>query len=288
VLGETELRLALALYDVLALAHPATDSWTARDGARRRVLALCRALAGVPAAETRDEIVARHALLHMLPQLVRQDVRVRWWIGHADFKGQKPPRRLTAWPNARNVRVESETVPVHELLGFEEGVLVHAALLAASPLTELLQPDRPSPGFAWGRAGAILRDAELARAVAFAWLAPGRAGPAIAAAAEAWERMLHQAVTPAEARATTAFLVHLAVLAAMDEGATRELEGPAASLFWALPDVIAPIAPAIAMPPGAEADAALVRRWRALRAHALAELGDARVEELRRNAGARL
>jgi hypothetical protein len=288
VFGAEELRLAMALYNALALAHPATSTWTARSGARPRVLAVSRALCSLPPPSGQAGLVARHTLLWQLPALSRQDTTVRWWTGKAEFRGQRPPRRLTAWPGLRNVRVDPARVPVHELLGFEEGILLHAALLDASPLTDVLHPDRAAPGFAWGHAGTVLADVELARLVAHAWIAPDRVTATLPAAAAAWERLLHGAAPAVEVRATTAFLVHVGVLAALDEGTPADPADAALALFWALPDVVEPVELALAAPPGIAAEARLDARWRARRARAVRTLGEDRIDSLRKSLEVRL
>jgi hypothetical protein len=287
VLGAIDLRLALTLYNALALAHPDTERFTARSAARARVLAVSLDLAAVPKATTRAEVLGRHGLLWQLPALSRTDLHVRWWTGRAEFRGQRPPRRLLAWPGVRGVHVDRDEVPIHELLGFEEGVALHAALLGASPLTDLATPERVAPGFAWGHAQVVLADVELARAVAHGWIAPGRAPAALPAAGAAWERLLAQTAPAAEVRAATAFLVHVGVLAAMDD-ASVALEAPGAALFWALPDVVLPVAPILAQPPGVADEARLAARWTARRERAVELLGAHRIAELRQQLAARL
>ncbi len=285
VLGADELRLAVALYNALALAHPDLERWSARAGKRRHVLAVSMAFADLPPAIERETLLARHALLARLFVVARQDVKVSWWTGKAEFKGQRPPSRLIAWPSVRGVRVEQEDVPLAELLGFDEGQRLLAALLDASPLTDVLAPERQAPSFAWRGPGvlAILRDAELARFVAHAWIDPARAPIVLPAAALAWERLLRQAASAAHVRAVTAFLVHVGVLAALaDAPATTELgNGVAgAGLFWALPQLAARVAPELAAPPGVQAERALADRWAALRERGLGIIGAPMADKL--------
>ncbi len=277
-LGVDEMRLCIALYNALALAHPDLEGWTTRSGKRPLVLEVSLALAQLPLALTRPALLARHPMLARLHAAHRQDVRVQWWTGHAEFKGRKPPPRLTAWGGLRRVRVENETVPLAELLGFEEGQRLLAALYEASPLTDILVPERSAPGFSWASAGvvAILRDAELARFVAHSWITPERAQAALPAAAAAWERMLSQAVDIPHVRAVTAFLTHVGVLASLAEAplaAEHARDAASVGLFWALPELAARVAPELAWPPGLERTSTHAGRWGALRMRGLSMLG---------------
>jgi hypothetical protein len=279
-LGGDELRLCLALYNALALAHPDLDSWTARSGKRAAVLEVSLELAKLPLALDRRTLLARHTLLARLHVAARQDVRVRWWTGRAEFKGRTPPARLTLWPTVRAVRVEHELIPLSELLGFEEGQRLLATLYDASPLTDLLHPERSAPGFSWASAGilAILRDAELARHVVHSWISPERAPLVLPAAAAAWERLLgQQAADIPHLRAVTAFLTYVGVLASMAESpltAENGRDAPGVGLFWALPEIAARVAPELAWPPGLETASPRAGRWSALRLRGLSLVGN--------------
>jgi hypothetical protein len=142
----------------------------------------------------------------------------------------------------RRVRTETAEVPLARVLGDDELPIVDR-LVAASPLTDLLglgSPARERLTFRWHPGVvAVLRDAELARAVAYRWLggvgADGHELRAVAAASDAWEDALtppaavlpksgaRPALAPArlvaadDLRAVTAFLVHLAALVAVAE-----------------------------------------------------------------------
>jgi hypothetical protein len=277
-LSGEDMALAIALYNALALAHPDLEGWTARSGKRALVLEVSLSLLQLPLALTRPRLIARHTLLSRLHAAARQDTRVSWWTGRAEFKGKRPPPRLTALPGLRRVRVENELVPLADLLGFEEGQRLLAALYEASPLTDLLAPERTTPGFSWSSAGvvAILRDAELARYVAHTWLTPDRALLVLPAAAAAWERMLSQVVDIPHVRAVTAFLTYVGVLAALAEApVTQDVvrDTAAVGLFWALPEIAARVAPELSIPPGVEAASLTARRWSALRQRGLATIG---------------
>jgi hypothetical protein len=299
--GGFELRIAAALYDVLALAHPAASSVTARDRAKRHVLETALALADVPPPQTRGDLLERHGLLHNLLDVSRQDTRVSWWTGKAEFRGQKPPARLTRWGSVRRVRVQHETVAIDELLESDEASAVAGRLLRASPLTDLLAPARARPAFAWEGCGQVLRDAELARVVAYRWLGDASELTAAAAAGgRAWEKLLHGGASADVVRVVTAFLVHLLALLALDEVRERDLDAPSQAIkaaidsrdpgslaLLAVPEVAASVDPRLAEPPGLADDAPLARRWRAHRAQARGTVAE-RVGELAEKLRARL
>ena len=176
-----------------------------------------------------------------------------------------------------------------------------AALLAASPLTDLLTAARLVPPFAWSAAlVALLRDVEIARSVAYLWLAgaPGDAVPALArhpaAAAAAYSQLLDRpgALPPAAVRAVTAFLVHLSVLLAVAEERSPSPQAPSAvvaaaleacrpdavhdglTVLLALPAAAAAVDPALGAPAGLAEEAALAQRWAIHRAQVAAALAD--------------
>jgi hypothetical protein len=212
----------------------------------------------------------------------RVDLKLSWWTGSARFQGTKPPARLTAWPGLRRVREERTVARLHEILSAEDAdTRVALAILRASPLTDLDDPARPWPIFDWTRVAFLLEDLELARAIAYRWLAPGTAAAsrlrAPAAATTAWFRLLEsKRRSPAIVRRVTAFLVHLCCLLALEETTQPDLDSDspiiraaasdaATTLFLALPDVARAVDPSLGAPPGLIDDDKLARRWRAHR-----------------------
>jgi hypothetical protein len=248
-LAPPDLRLLVALYSALVLAHPRTEGWPSRRG-RAALTELAERLTDIAAPAGRAEMLARHTLLAGLFDLSRVDTRVSWWTGRAEFKGTPAPRRLTLWRSVRRVKEEHSEVPLAEIVSDEAAAIV-TRLIQVSPLTDLATlgaPGRRFPGFRWDTGVAeALRDAELARAVAYCWLgdlAERGADPAVrlraaAAACDAWEEALAAplevlgrvrlrtseragrtaALAPADLRAATAFLVHLCGLVAVAEAA---------------------------------------------------------------------
>ena len=177
------LRLAVAVHDLLFLFHPsAADLRERKLGA---VASYAAALARLSPTRNADTLVARHSILHRLQGLGRTDVRVSFWVGHREFHGQDPPRRLTLWPSVRRVREERRRVNCFvEAASHPLGGEVVRALLDGSPLTDLLHPVRIEPRLDLGRHLAVLFVPELCRLVAHAWLDEGlgSVGGAIATA----------------------------------------------------------------------------------------------------------
>lgn len=285
ILGGDELALAAAVHDALVLAHPDADGTLVTDRMRKKIAATALLLASQPPSRDRARVLARHALLHNLFDLGRDDLLVSWWTGHARFLGQKAPARLTAWRDVRRVREETSRAGFDELLASPEVAPVTAALVRRTPLTQLLSSHPAAPPLHWEDAAFLLRDAELARAIAYHVIGGEPrlelTGPSRLAAA--FEPMLERTPPPADVRVVAAFLVHLAGLVAMAESLVSEpaarspvltavLGGGAGQrprglvTFCALPDALALCAPALARPPGLDADPAWLRRWQAHRA----------------------
>lgn len=298
---EADLRLCAAVHNVLVLQNPGSRGITTRPRMLSRVRDTALAWASLAAPTTRKELLLRHTLLSRLPFLSRTDVRLSWWTGRADFRGQRPPRRLLLWTWLRRVRVEREVVPASELFAEADGERVAHALYAASPLTSVLHPTREAPAFSFAAVAPILRDAELARAVSYSWIGgvPDAARVALHAAAggKAWTRML-EGERSEDVRAVTAFLVHVCALLALAEVGGRDLDAPSEILravldvergssrreeimtLLSLPDVAAAVDPALALPPGLNGDTRLSRRWKAHRSQVRAAFSDERVRGL--------
>jgi len=281
VFGADELRLAAALYDALALAHPASEGFT-KKRARNRLAETARRLATVDPPTGRMDLLARHTLLHRIFSLHRTDTRVSWWTGRADFRGQDPPRRLLLWQGVRRVRQEHHDIPVASVLSGDARPALHA-LAAATPLTDALGLTAPHrPPFRWNGKQAILADPELCRTLVYRWLpdSPDQkdeplaaAGRAARAFEEAWGKM-----PGPEARAVLAFFIHLMAIVALGEidlpdpdapspvvaAALRDPESGAA-LACALPNAAARVDNAFGQPPGLGNEPRLLRRFRAHR-----------------------
>jgi len=301
VLEADELALAAGLHNALFLVHPRAEEWSVSDRTRRKIIDTALAQVSQPLTQNRTRVMARHALLHNLFHLTRSDVTVSWWTGRARFQGQKPPARLTAWRGVRRVREDVTVVDFEELLAVPDTATVIATLLRRTPLTQLLDSHPGAPPLHWEDAVFLLRDAELARAVAYRLVPDASprdqiAGPARLAAA--FEQMLERAPDEADVRAVAAFLVYLAALLCFGELGLREagakspvistvLSAEAAGqrprglvTLFALPGALASVDPRIATPPGLTAVPALGGRWRVHRAQVAELVGDAVIDAL--------
>ncbi len=282
VLDEDEVFLAAALHNLLFLEHPRVDSWLTLDSRVERVRDVAARFASRPRATDRYRILARHGLLHNLFDLSRKDIKLSWWTGSARYFGQQPPTRLKRWASVRRVSEETSSVGFESLLGDPDVEPVVAQLLSLSPLTDLLTQPRDAPPLSWETAVVVLRDRELARAVAYRALSGPPPDALLAPAARyaaAFERFLEKRPPAADIRAVAAFLVHLNALLAVAESRDRDLDAPSPLLttvlaperaarrprglgtFFALPDVLAEIEPALAVPPGMAEEDAYRRRW---------------------------
>jgi hypothetical protein len=301
ILEADDLALAAGLHNALFLVHPRAEEWSVSDRTRRRVIDTALVQVSQPLTRNRTRVLARHALLHNLFHLTRSDVTVSWWTGRARFQGQRPPTRLTAWRGMRRVREDVTMVDFEELLAVPDTAPVIATLLRRTPLTQLLDAHPGAPPLHWEDAVFLLRDAELARAIAYR-LVPDAAprdqvlGPARLAAA--FEQMLERAPDEADVRAVAAFLVHLAALFCFGELGLREpgaksplistvLAAEAAgqrprglATLFALPGALAAVDRRLAMPPGMAQQPALAARWNVHRTQTWELLGDAVIDAL--------
>lgn len=301
VFDRDELELAAAVHNLFFIAHPRAESAGVSSGWTKRVLESARAYAGRPKSARRRRVLSRHALLHNLFRVRRTDVVVSWWTGSATYRGQEPPSRLTTWKSLRRVREERRTAHFDDLLGTVEASPVVASLLRRSPLTHLLARAKSAPPLHWEEAAFLLRDAEIARAIAYEALSPAEPRAQVAAPsryASAFEQMLERSPTEADVRVVAAFLVHLNALLAHSESYAPEESAKSPLLaavlaperagqrprglavFFALPLALAEIDSQLAEPPGIRSDPRLARRWERYGAQVKEALGDALLETL--------
>jgi hypothetical protein len=305
VLEAEDLALAAGLHDALFLAHPRADGWSVSDRQRRRIAETAQALVAQPLSRHRTRVLARHALLHNVFRLTRVDTTVSWWTGRARFLGQRPPSRLTAWKGVRRVREERVNVDFDELLSAPDVTPVVATLLRRTPLTQLLTSHPAAPALHWEDAVFLLRDVELARAIAYELLRSEDlreqvVGPARLAAA--FEQMLERAPAEADVRTVAAFLVHLNLLMCSGEIGARDRDrSPLLSTvlaveraaqrprglatLFALPNALAAVDPVLATPPGVgdnpgRGTEAIRARWKIHRRQVGEVVGDAVIETL--------
>ena len=165
-LDAVTLRLGAALHNLLALGHPEIAG-RGFESRQERIATAAATLAAAGAPRSAREAVSRHSLLARLPEIVRSDRTVRFWVGRRTFVGRVPPRRITALPKLRNVHVDMVRRTWLREVGIPAvGRPAFLALNLASPLGEALDPLRLEPPLAWSRVLAVLRFPALCRAVA--------------------------------------------------------------------------------------------------------------------------
>jgi hypothetical protein len=137
------------------------------EARQERIAAAALELGAVGPPAAVGEALHRHSLLARLPEIVRSDRTVHFWIGRRTFVGRVPPRRLTALPRLRNVRVDLVRRGWLREIGIPAvGRAAFLSLNVASPLGEALDPLRLEPALSWSRILPVLRFPQLCRAVA--------------------------------------------------------------------------------------------------------------------------
>lgn len=181
-LGETDLRLCVALHNLLALGHPAL-SRSVR--VRESVLGFSADLASVGAPGDATSAVDRHTLFALLARLARNEHEVRNWLGARTFVGREPPKRLLLWPKLRRVSVlHQERVWLRDIGVPPDARGLWDLLADANPLLDALDLHRLDPPVSWPRLATVLRFASLARPLAADFVGQGlsRVGEALALA----------------------------------------------------------------------------------------------------------
>ncbi len=297
ILDRDDLALAMGLHNALFLAHPDVDKVGITERQMRRVAATGQLLASQPLAREPRRLLARHALLHNVFALHRTDLLLAWWTGHAQFHGQPAPARLTRWRAVRRVQQTTRTVAVDELLLTDTAMPTAAALLRRSPLTLILTAHPSAPLVHWEECAFLLRDRVLAQALARPLLVGDDAATRLARPARlaaAFEQMLERSPAAADVRAVAGLLCYLAAQLCIDDLATPK-DDPSPLLaralamqprprglvaLLALPDALAQVAPALAVPPGVLGAPELARRWRAHRRQVAAQLGQPVIDDI--------
>ena len=287
-LDDDAIRLGAAIHNLcwlLQQPHPAEG----RGGLAKVARATERAC-DLPAPVDELALCARHALTMRLRTLTRRDVRVRFWAGRREFRGEQPPARLLRWQTLRRVREEQTTVDLYEdAVGWGPTRAVVAALFAASPLTDLLHIDRGDPPIELRAVARWLRVPRIARVIADEYLRRGLAAIEPVFTAALLGVYNTKGATDA-ATTATAFHSHLHLLDVLSrpptdrEGHLRVLRGYAHGRERAIADGIGLMAAADRIGLGRPAD---VARDEALRRNvdayveACAELvGPRRLQEL--------
>jgi len=181
-LDEPTWRIGGAVHNLLALTHPAIAGGVGADARLARVAAEAVDLAALGPPATLASVLERHSLLARLPEVVRVDSTVHYWLGQKTFVGRVPPGRILALPAVRGVRVETARRSWLREVGVPaEARPAFLALMEASPLGEALDPLRLDPPPSWSRLLSVLRFPAIARLVAgrMLELGVGRCGDAL-------------------------------------------------------------------------------------------------------------
>ncbi|MCP4444529.1 MAG: hypothetical protein GY811_04185 [Myxococcales bacterium] len=295
LLDVDDLKLAAAVHNLLFLAHPDAHGWKMSESRRAKVVACAQSFAARSHTVSRRRLLARHALLHNIFDIGRRDIKVSWWTGSATFEGQPVPPRLTRWSDVRRVHRDESRVAFGELFQGVDVASVIAALSRRSPLTLLLSSGRGAPHLHWEDAVFLLRDAEIARALAYRSIEGTGVDQQVktpARYAASFDQMLERAPVAADVRTVLAFLIYLNCLLALKEshqmgespllatilGASQRARGVAT--FFAAPGAAGLVDDRLAAPPGLLADAVLTRRYDVHRRQVSSLLGASVIEGL--------
>jgi len=233
-LDDEAIDLAIAVNNLLFLSHPAASGSLVRKSKLGRIAEWSVNLVdslGPP--EDAAQLVSRHTLLGHLFDLGRDDVHLTFWAGRRDFRGSEPPSRLYRWSKVRRVREERTRVQlVGEFLndqGHRQQALLEA-LLRASPLTDLLEPQRSEPALDLEGPARWLGEPVIARAVAERWLEQGLAQIALPATTALLALCQRKGVA-VEARLVAQFLSHLQLLWLLGRRGPVDIERLRTELF---------------------------------------------------------
>lgn len=174
------------LNDLLQLTNHELAGALTRGRYARLVLNLRWLCERIPAPRDLLGALSRHATFARALDMVRTDSAVSWWTGSARFRGERPPSRLTAWPEIRRVRVDEQRVSLADMplgligITIDDFTDVLGLWLTRSPLTDLATVTRKSPVFAWSASTLSIIATGAGRGLAFRALArqPGEAAVA--------------------------------------------------------------------------------------------------------------
>ncbi len=162
-----EWLLLVALNDLLQVEHHDLEGFGESRRRRRVANSALQCVVRAKLPRTFGDLVRRHTLFGRVMAVQRTDVRVTWWVGERTFRGAEPPGRLLVLRRLRSVRTSRATVQLGDLgSGTEIDDVCEAALsrlLGASPLTALLECERPRPKFDVARAARYFGGASARR-----------------------------------------------------------------------------------------------------------------------------
>lgn len=254
-LDADDIRLMAALHNVLLCGHEDLVGGVLGKGRWAHCLRWAReTLEKVPPCADADRALRRHGLLHLAPDLSRQDVLVRSRSGVKRYAGHAPPRSALFWPKLRRITTGEVSAPLPEAVTDLEARALLTEVMERSPLTCLLSMPYGAEGsvhqaeLRWTPSVvAVLSRQSLCRAVTYRHLELGlrAVGPVLARATAAG---LEQAASSGseEARQLLAFglryvvnlhLTHVATASDADllapiRAAWEEADAPYRGLFF--------------------------------------------------------
>lgn len=138
-LDADDVRLLAALHNVLLCDHEDLVGGPLGKGRWAHCLGWAReTLEKVPPCLDPERALRRHGLLHLAPDLTRQDVLVRSRSGVKRYAGHAPPRSALFWPRLRHITTGEVTAPLPEAVTSPEARALLTEVLERSPLTCLL------------------------------------------------------------------------------------------------------------------------------------------------------
>ena len=182
-LDDVTWRLGAVVHDLLTLAHPRIAGGPGAEPRIARIAAAAAVLGDMGPPASAGETLARHSVIARLPEVVRFDRTVLYWLGRQTFVGRRPPARILALPRVRGVKVETVRRGWLRDVGVPAAARpAFLALTVASPLGEALSPLGLDPPPSWGRLLSVLRFPQICRLVAgrMVEIGVGRAGDALA------------------------------------------------------------------------------------------------------------
>ena len=222
-LNATALRLTVAAHNLLFLSHPTSARWRVGKRGRGRIEGFIRSCLELPGPASDSELVERHIFLGHVVRIMRMDTEIKFWLGSYNFVGQQPPPRLLRFPQLRRVRESRRRV---SWLGSELSptqLELLTLLFWASPLTDLLNPDRLAPPFSWLPVRRYLSSRWVARLVCQRYLERGLPAVVPAMARAFWELTAGEVSGRQEAlRTVGALAAHLLALYYLNRDPTAE------------------------------------------------------------------
>ncbi|MDF1562582.1 MAG: hypothetical protein P1V51_06045 [Deltaproteobacteria bacterium] len=200
-----DLRLAVVVYNLLALGHPALERIDARPGGEASgAIYTASLLEQLEPPRDLEGALRAHTLVGRLFEAERQDSEVKTWLATHRFRGRPVPKNITRFRRLRRVRVHGRRVEGLGLLDSEDQFILLDRLLLRSPLSDLLHPERGQPAFRLAGLARWLGHPDLCRSLLYAWVDRDRP----AEIAEALAQALHVRVRGMAPREEVLLVAH--------------------------------------------------------------------------------